>query len=353
MSDKIINRPISRREFIRQSAQTAGAAALGAELLTSTEDSVLCDAGTCDLRFTLQGRYASVVDLSAFGIKNTAVTIHGSALLAGTNITEDEFISVQNEEVIIDALNRYLTRNALNPGRHDLLILDMEPRYRDPNDPEKWIHFSPSNLGEYDPVMRDQLILAYIRRLSVARKVLRQKWPTVRLALYGVVVPDGKGIENCRFQKRMRGYQRAGELGMYDYTEYLVPVLYNRFGRRDVPLPNGEFDLAKLHSWIERATLQAITFSQQLTRRNGTKIPLAPILTFWVNNGNSADNNMLVLPETMGLQLRSLQAYCAVEIILFWSGAETREEMREAGYESFDFNDFLGQVEGLPPPRCR
>lgn len=39
MSDKIINRPISRREFIRQSAQIAGAAALGAELLTSTEDS--------------------------------------------------------------------------------------------------------------------------------------------------------------------------------------------------------------------------------------------------------------------------------------------------------------------------
>jgi len=41
MGDKIINRPISRREFIRQSAQIAGAAALGAELLTSTEGSVL------------------------------------------------------------------------------------------------------------------------------------------------------------------------------------------------------------------------------------------------------------------------------------------------------------------------
>ena len=106
------------------------------------------------------------------------------------------------------------------------------------------------------------------------------------------------------------------------------------------------------HAWIGRASLQAISFSQQLTRRNGSKIPLAPILTFWVNNGNSADDNRLILPETLGLQLRSLQASCAVELIAFWSGVETPEEMREAGYESFDFNDFLGQVEGLPPPRC-
>jgi len=200
--------------------------------------------------------------------------------------------------------------------------------------------------------MRDQLILAYIRRLSVARKVLKKRWPSVKVALYGVVVPDQKGIEDERFQKRMQGYQRAGELGMYDFTEYVAPVLYNHFGRRDVPLPNGEFDIAKLHAWIGRASLQAISFSQQLTRRNGSKIPLAPILTFWVNNGNSADDNRLILPETLGLQLRSLQASCAVELIAFWSGVETPEEMREAGYESFDFNDFLGQVEGLPPPRC-
>ena len=310
-------------------------------------------AGTCDLRFTLQGRYPSVVDLSAFGIQNTAVTIHGSALLAGKGITEDEFIKTVKEEVIAGALNSYLAKRALTPRRNDLVVLDLEPSYPDPNDPEKSINFSPSQLGEYNPLMRDQLIQAYIRRLSVARKVLRRKWPSVKLALYGVIVPDGKGIENDRLEKRMQGYRRAGELGMYDYTEYVVPVLYNRFGRRDVPLPNGEFDLAKLHSWIGRATLQAITFSQQLTRRNGSKLPLAPILTFWVSNGNSADNNRLILPETLSLQLRSLQAFCSVEIIVFWSGAETRQEMREGGYESFEFNDFLGRVEGLPPTRCR
>src|SRR5919204_667250 len=84
--------------------------------------------GTCDLRFTLQGRYPSVVNLAAFGIKNAAVTIHGSALLAGSDVTEDEFISVRKEQVIIDALNGYLTRNALNPGRNHLLILDLEPK---------------------------------------------------------------------------------------------------------------------------------------------------------------------------------------------------------------------------------
>jgi hypothetical protein len=134
---------------------------------------------------------------------------------------------------------------------------------------------------------------------------------------------------------------------MYDYTEYLVPVLYNRFGLRDAP------DIATLHSWIGRSTQQAITFSQQLTRHNGTKIPLAPILTFWVSSGNSADVIPRILPETLDLQLRILQEYCAVEIIVLWSGPETSEEMREAGREDFEFNGFLDQVEGLPPPRCR
>lgn len=306
--------------------------------------------GTCDLRFSLQGRYPSVVDLSAFGISNTAVTIHGRALLAGKGITIKEFILTENKD-ICDALYSYLESNPLNPKRNDLIILDLEPRYKDPSG--KWITFPPSQLGKFDPDTRDQLILAYIRRLSVARNVLRKKWPSVRLALYGVIVPDGKGEENKKFQDRMEGYRRAGDLGMYDYTEYLVPVLYNRFGPGNVLLPDGEVDSAKLHRWIGHSTQQAIAFSQQLTRRNGSKIPLAPVLSFWVFNRNSDDNNRRIRAATMDFQLRILQEYCAVEIIVLWSGSETRAEMRAAGREDFEFNEFLGQVDGLPPPRCR
>jgi hypothetical protein len=71
---------------------------------------------------------------------------------------------------------------------------------------------------------------------------------------------------------------------MYDFVDYLVPILYNRFSKGDVDSPA---EKPKLHLWIERSTRQAITSSQKLTRRNGHSIPLAPILTFWVTNGNS------------------------------------------------------------------
>jgi hypothetical protein len=120
------------------------------------------------------------VDLSAFGIKNTAVTIHGYALLAGQGITVEEFIRTKEED-ICEALSSYLGNRPLNPGRKDLIILDLEPKYE--ISPGEWKGFSPRHLGEYDSPVQEQLIQAYIRRLSVARKVLRKKWPTVQLAL--------------------------------------------------------------------------------------------------------------------------------------------------------------------------
>jgi hypothetical protein len=309
---------------------------------------------SCELRFTLQGRYPSVIDLRAFRVTNTAVTIHGSALLAGNDITEADFIKAE-EKSISRAFRSYLERNALLPGRHHLIILDMEPSYPDPSDPDRSISFSPGNIGRYEDnqSLQAELIQAYVTRIIVAREILREKWPTVRLALYGVVVPDGRGEEDAIFEQRMRGYRRAGELGMYEFIDYLLPVLYNRFGLSDVLLPDGDFDIDRLHRWIGRATHQAITNSQRLTRRNRRPIPLAPVLTFWVVNGNSAHHHKVVSPDTMSFQLGILQKYRSVDIIVFWSGPETSDEMRQAGYEPLEFNDFMAQVEALPPPGCR
>jgi hypothetical protein len=162
----------------------------------------------------------------------------------------------------------------------------MEPNYPnpnpDPNDPRERIGFPPAGLGRYedDPTLQAALIQAYITRINVAREVLREKWPTVKLGLYGVVVPDGKGDEDDIFQQRMRGYRWARELGMFESVDYLVPVLYNRVGPSDVVLPSGDVDMDRLHRWIGRSTRQAISNSQRLTRHNGRPIQLAPVLTF-------------------------------------------------------------------------
>jgi hypothetical protein len=302
----------------------------------------------CDFRFSLQGRYPSVLDLSAFGITKTAVTIHGFALHAGHGIDENEFSNKKVPE-ITDALNTYLdNRPMLNPGPNHLIILDMEPSYPDPTG-EDQINFAPKDLWHYDERQQIKLIRAYIRRIRVARKVLRKRFPKVKLGLYGVVVPMGKGQENEAFQKRMQAYRRAGELGMYDLIDYLVPVLYNGFGPSDVSLPD---ELDKLHAWIEKATRQAITSTQELTRRNGKAIQTAPILTFWVNNGRSNHDDKVILPQTMDLQLHILQEFGSIETLVLWSGSETMEEMSETKFEPLDINGFLSRVDGLPLPGC-
>src|SRR4029453_8095141 len=132
-----------------------------------------------DLRFSLQGRYPSVVDLTEFGIRNTAVTMHGSALLAGDGINEREFIG-STREAISERLCSYLENTGLRPGRNHLIILDMEPNYPNPNpkEPRERIAFPPGGLGHYedDPTLQAALIQAYVTRINVAREVLREKW---------------------------------------------------------------------------------------------------------------------------------------------------------------------------------
>jgi hypothetical protein len=240
----------------------------------------------------------------------------------------------------------------LEPGRNHLVVLDMEPRYEytDPNDGKvKTKSFSPARLGEYDDLLQEELIKAYIRRIIVARRFVQENWPTVKLGLYQVIRPMNKGERNGEFKKRMLGYVRAGQLGMYDFVDYLVPVLYNRFGKSDVNFPS---EKVELHVWIERATRQAITNSQKLTRRNRNSIPLAPFLTFWVSNRRSKHDHKVILPETMSLQLRILQEYSSVEIINLWSGSETIKEMKKTDWQSVDIKNFLRKVDALPLPGC-
>ena len=317
---------------------------------------------TCDLRFSLQGRYASVLDLRPFRIRNTAFTLPGHALLAGHGTTEEDFIeAAMNEGNKIKArLNNYIENNTLEFGQNHLVILDMEPSYevRENGQETTTISFSPAQLGSYENKKRpdgssmlDALIKAYSIRISVAWEVLLDKWPSVQIGLYGVVVPDGKGENDRRFDQRMRGYQRAGELGMYNFVDYLVPVLYTRFGIKDSPR-----NKAKLHHWVALSTRQAIVYSQKLTRNKGKKIPVAPLLTFWVANSRSLSHGNIILPETIGLQLRILRSYCPVEMIVFWSGRETEAEMESDSdfkFEPLDISRFLDTVAELPLPGCK
>jgi hypothetical protein len=292
----------------------------------------------CDIRFSLQNRYADdrlASELAELGVSNRAVTISGRATRSEKEITEEEFLGADTD-TIRTALTKFLTEHDL-PRANDLVILDMEPR-----------GFAPRALGEFERREQRDLIAAYRRRIAVARQVLRRSdVPGLRLGMYQVIVPDGKGQSSDEFERRMCGYLEAGRQGMYDELDFICPVMYQRFGTDDA-------SPATLRKWVTAATRQGIEGSLALARRNGATIPLVPILSFWVFNGRSANNRQAVSPDLVARQLQVVRGAGGITAILFWSGWQSADEMESAKkpVEPIDINDFLLSVGTLPWPGC-
>jgi hypothetical protein len=303
---------------------------------------MLGERGTCDIRFSLQGAYVSpdlADDLRPLGIDDTVVTLNGSALNASKEVEEAEFVDVTDAALtaIRNRFTRYLQSRGLPRSSTDLFIVDIEGAV------------APAQLGAMDETRRHAVIQGYKERIRVARDVLRTRdVPDVKLGLYQVIVPDGRGLVTDKFRTQMCGYDAAGRCGMYDELDYICPILYQRFGPDDG-------DAEQVQGWIDAATRQAIDSSLTVTRSNGAVIPLCPILTFWVSNHPDHSQNALdaVAPESMLWQLRTLRRYRAreVAIIVLWAGTEDTEGSTKPR-EPVDFPEFLHSVGELPPPGC-
>jgi hypothetical protein len=293
---------------------------------------------TCDIRFSLQNRHAGdrlATALGKLGVSNSAVTISGRATRSEKTISEAEFVGA-DAAAIRATLTRFLTEHEL-PCANDLVILDMEPQ-----------RFAPRNLGDFEGRQQRDLVAAYRRRIRVARDVLRRKGvPGVRLGMYQVIVPDGRGRFTDEFERSMCGYLEAGRQGMYDELDFICPVLYQRFGPDDTTPET-------LRAWVAASTRQAIEGSLSLTRRSGARIPLVPILSFWVFNGGSANKRQAVSPDSVARQLEAVQQANGIATILFWSGWQTEHEMESAAkpVEPIDIYDFLVSVGTLPWRGC-
>jgi hypothetical protein len=194
---------------------------------------------TCDIRFSLQNRHAGdrlATALGKLGVSNSAVTISGRATRSEKTISEAEFVGA-DAAAIRATLTRFLTEHEL-PCANDLVILDMEPQ-----------RFAPRNLGDFEGRQQRDLVAAYRRRIRVARDVLRRKGvPGVRLGMYQVIVPDGRGRFTDEFERSMCGYLEAGRQGMYDELDFICPVLYQRFGPDDTTPET-------LRAWVAAAAL--------------------------------------------------------------------------------------------------
>jgi hypothetical protein len=189
----------------------------------------------------------------------------------------------------------------------EILMMDVE----DPH---------PKKLHAQSPAEQEDIVRAYTRRIAA----LRQTFPNARLCMYGTLNPDGRGRPDAPgYLARLAALQKAGDDGLYDELDYLVPVLYPRFGPNDPPA-----------SWrsYRAYTEQGIDGSRQLRRSNRTSLPVLPVTGFRIANDDEHtehnDQLLLDLPTsdplrpTLGVQLE-VMAEKGVQQVVFWAGKDS------------------------------
>ena len=252
---------------------------------------------SCDFQYSRQGQYAEN-DYSVVGIQNEIITIHGSGVLAGRDTSIDEFLAYTEDEI----RNRFETylrvRPWLSRETQDIMLIDIEGAY------------GARYIGNYEfdtTYSQADIIDAYKRRI----RIVREKLPNAKLALYDTISPDPLGRESDpQFIISMRGYRHAAELGMFDELDYLSPLLYQRFG------PD---DSSQRYNSIEAYTRLGVEASRTIKKTNGASIPLMPLLNPNVVNGNSANHHDLVLEKDIRNQVRVIEEYPEVDVVAIWS----------------------------------
>jgi hypothetical protein len=164
------------------------------------------------------------------------------------------------------------------------------------------------------------IVRAYRTRITA----LKQTFPKARLCMYGTLNPDGRGRPDApTYLARLAALQEAGDARLYDELDYLVPVLYPRFGPNDAPAAWGSY---------RAYTEQGIDGSRLLRRSNKTSLPVLPVTGFRIANDDEHtehdDQLLLDLPisdplrSTLRVQLE-VMAEKGVQQVIFWVGKDS------------------------------
>jgi hypothetical protein len=155
-------------------------------------------------------------------------------------------------------------------------------------------------------------------------------FPNAKLALYGTLNPDDRGrSDDPTYQDRRDALSQAGrEWGLLDNLDYLVPVLYVRFGCDDEA--NGPCD--RYWDALAGYTQLGIDCSSQLRRSDGSSLPLLPLLGFKVYNRNSLFHRELLInlgvPDPLRATLRKqidILADNGVNHFALWTGRDNNQ----------------------------
>jgi hypothetical protein len=248
--------------------------------------------------------YTQPIPCAVVGGPDTVITLGGFLFrsVGDPGVPDLEaFVKVKRSEVE-DRIQRFLDAHpdvsALTKGR---VVMDIEKPF-------------PSGFHRQPPRMRARLARAFATRAEAARR----KFPNAKLGFYATLLPDSRGRDTAEYLARIEALVKAGERGMFEEIDFLVPVIYPRFGPTD-----------RADAWgsYEPYTRKAIEGSRKIRKSDGSSLPVLPFLTVSVSNKNSKHHNQILLDlptadpldVTLGVQLDVLLAL-RVRTAVFWVG---------------------------------
>lgn len=244
---------------------------------------------------------------------NSVITISGPFFLqiGGLNTPDYAAWKTRTQTQVENRLQTYLNNHpTIDPNTTGIVIMDHE----DPHPAN--LHYAYGTTNYATEAEQDEQIAGFKLRIAAARV----KFPKAKLAVYGVFVPEGRGRDLDNELANKAALVRAGRLGMFDGIDYLCPVLYPRFGPSD--------GVNFWSSEVTRAyTDQGLRYTRAILKSDNSIITALPLLTVKIANGNSIDNDDMVLdlvdPDPMEKTLRTQLRWFAlhgVKKVVLWVG---------------------------------
>ena len=159
--------------------------------------------------------------------------------------------------------------------------------------------FMQQNMTQFQAI-----VAAYKMRLAVVRSMFPQ---SSAIGIYGS--PNGPdAFKDENFTLSMEGYRAAAKLGLFDYVDMLVPVLY--FGNNDTDPRHDEgvFNFTK-------TTMDA---ANSIVRSDGSPIPIYANTKFTYGHGNGVTPGSWVEKDTTHKLIAILEAYPRLARVMYW-----------------------------------
>ncbi len=227
--------------------------------------------------------------------QGTAWFISGSALGVAKGMSIEQVVEM-SEEDIRARLEKYIAGHPrLGTGAGLLVILDMEHPLSVPSLADVFEERGEGGFGDAVAALR--------RRVSVARSLL----PEAVIGLYGVGTPPSQGNVTAAYTRQIEAAVAAARQGLFAEVQALCPAVYARFCPEDEAFGS-----------LPRAARTAVKGCERIVTAANRHIPIVPLLSFTVFNGNSACNRAPASLEATAQALTTM-AEDGIAGVVFWN----------------------------------